>query len=75
MKAREYGKISSYNGVFGFITPERDDARDVFTHESELTYSPVHRGDRVSYDLAPDKFKPGKMCATQVRLVDGEQHD
>jgi cold shock CspA family protein len=69
MKSREYGTIATYSGVFGFIKPDDDaQTRDVFVHESELAYSPVHRGDRVSYDLAPDPFKSGKMLARGVTL-------
>ena len=29
-----------------------------------------HRGDRVSYDVAPDIYKPGKMRAVGVQFVD-----
>jgi cold shock CspA family protein len=74
LKSKEYGTVATYNGAFCFIRPETGD-RDVFAHESELPDG-IRRGDRVSFDLAPDTFKPGKMCATSVRFCDdGEQHD
>jgi cold shock CspA family protein len=66
MKSREYGTVATYNGAFCFIRPETGE-RDVFAHESELP-NDIRRGDRVSFDLAPDAYKPGKMCAKQVRL-------
>jgi|SoiMetStandDraft_2_1073263.scaffolds.fasta_scaffold30569_2 cold shock CspA family protein len=68
MKSREYGVIQTYNGAFCFIRPETGE-RDVFAHESELPDG-IRRGDRVSFDLAPDTYKPGKMCAKTVRLED-----
>jgi cold shock CspA family protein len=67
MKSRECGVITSYNGAFAFLRPDGA-FRDVFAHESELPPEGVSRGDRVSFDLAPDAYKPGKMCAKQVRL-------
>jgi cold shock CspA family protein len=70
MKAREHGSISTYNGSFAFLTPDSGE-RDVFAHVTELPET-IQRGDRVSYNLAPDNFKPGKMCAKQVRLLDGD---
>jgi cold shock CspA family protein len=69
MKSREFGEIATFNGTYAFIRPDAAD-RDVFAHESELTYAPVHRGDRVSFGLAPDPYKPGKMLARDVRLED-----
>jgi cold shock CspA family protein len=70
MKERELGTVASYNGVFAFI--RRDDVeRDIFAHESELPDGIV-RGDRVSFQVAQDPYKPGKMLARGVRLEDTE---
>jgi cold shock CspA family protein len=70
MKSREFGTIATYNGSYCFIKPDAADSRDVFAHSSDLPGGPIHRGDRVSYDLAPDTFKPGRMRAKAVRFVD-----
>jgi cold shock CspA family protein len=68
MKERETGTVASYNGTFAFIS--RDDVeRDIFAHESELPDG-IQSGDRVSFDVAPDPYKPGKMLARDVRLED-----
>jgi cold shock CspA family protein len=67
MKSREHGAISTFNGSYAFITPDSGE-KDIFAHSSQLPDNPIHRGDRVSFDLAPDKFKPGKMCANNVRM-------
>jgi cold shock CspA family protein len=68
MKERETGTVASYNAVFAFIA--RDDVeRDIFAHESELPDG-ISRGDRVSFVVAPDPYKPGKMLARDVRLED-----
>ena len=47
---------------------------DIFFHVSEWQGDPaeIHQGRRVTFDISVDKFKPGKECAKQVRLVDGE---
>jgi cold shock CspA family protein len=71
MKAREFGTVATYNGSYCFIKPDAD-SKDVFARSSELPSDPIHRGDRVSYDLTPDIYKPGRMCAKSVRLIDGE---
>jgi cold shock CspA family protein len=72
MKSREFGTIATYNGSYAFTRSDAADSKDVFAHSSELPSDPIHRGDRVSYDLAPDLFKPGRMCAKSVRFIDGE---
>jgi cold shock protein len=70
MKAREHGTVATFNGSFCFITPDNGQ-RDVFAHVSQLPQGQtMHRGDRVSFDLAPDPFKNGKMCAKAVRFLD-----
>jgi cold shock CspA family protein len=68
MKSREYGEIASYNGSYAFIKPDSGD-RDIFAHESQLPNGRIHRGDRVSFDVVPDKYKPGKLVAVRVRFA------
>jgi cold shock CspA family protein len=68
MRGRELGKISTYNGTYAFIQPDTGD-KDVFAHEGELP-NDIRRGDRVSFVVAPDPYKPGKMLARDVRLED-----
>jgi cold shock CspA family protein len=72
MKPREFGTIATYNCSYVFIKPDAADTKDVFAHASELP-GPVHRGDRVSYDVAPDIYKPGKMRAVGAQFVDLER--
>jgi cold shock CspA family protein len=62
MKAREYGVINTHNGSYAFITPDGAD-RAVFAHSSELPKDRIYPGDRVSFDVAPDPFKPGKISS------------
>jgi cold shock CspA family protein len=72
MRERETGTVASYNGVFAFI--RRDDVeRDIFAHESELPMIGVRCGDKVSFEVAPDPYKPGKMLARDVRLLEEEK--
>ena len=59
----------SFNGSYSFIKPDSGDS-DIFAHVSELQDGNIYPGDRVSFDIAPDTFKPGKMCARQVRRVE-----
>jgi cold shock CspA family protein len=74
MKSREYGTIATYNGTYAFIKPDAAE-KDVFAHESELPSDSIHRGDRVSYDLVPDTYRPGRMKAARVRFVDESKPD
>ena len=71
MKSREHGAIATFNGSYAFIKPDGADG-DVFAHRSELPSDQIHRGDRVSFDVAPDPYKPGRMRAVQVRFVNGD---
>jgi cold shock CspA family protein len=66
MKDREQGRVATYNGSYAFLTPDTG-GRDVFAYEDQLPMD-VRRGDRVSFTVAPDPFKPGKMLARDVRL-------
>jgi cold shock CspA family protein len=68
VKSREFGTVATYNGSYAFIKPDTAD-KDVFAQASELPGS-VSRGDRVSYDLLPDTYKPGRLCAKSVRFVE-----
>lgn len=56
---------------FGFIVPEIQGS-DVFVHISSLERStpPINSlkdGQRVSFDLAPDR--EGRLCADQLRVI------
>jgi cold shock CspA family protein len=68
MRDRELNKISTYNGTYAFIQPDTGE-RDVFAHEGELP-NDIRRGDGVSFVVAPDPYKPGKVLARGVRLED-----
>jgi cold shock CspA family protein len=59
VKNRELGTIATYNGTYCFIRRDDGDSKDIFAHESELPKD-IHRGDRVSFDVAPDPFKSEK---------------
>jgi cold shock CspA family protein len=72
MKSREHGEIATYNGSYAFIRPDNC-GRDVFAHESALPDGRIHCGDRVSFDVAPDPYKPGRMLARNVRFEDEEK--
>jgi cold shock CspA family protein len=69
MRERETGTIVTHNATYAFISRDDDDSKQVFAHESELPDA-IHRGDRVSFVVAPDPYKPGKMLARDVRLED-----
>jgi cold shock CspA family protein len=71
MKSREHGEIAYFNGSFAFIKPDVE-GKDVFAHVSELPTDRIHSGDRVTFDLAPDPYKPGRMRAVQVRFINGD---
>jgi cold shock CspA family protein len=71
MQDREYGEISTYNGSYAFIRRDADE-KDLFAHMSQLKYDPVYRGDKVSFEVAPDMTKPGKFMAQDVRF-EGEE--
>jgi cold shock CspA family protein len=69
MKSREFGKVVTYNGTYAFLRPHGAD-RDVFAHSSQLPDGGVHTGDKDSFDVAPDPFKPGRMMAMNVTFAD-----
>jgi cold shock CspA family protein len=75
MKSRILGRCVSFNGSYAFLRPIGGDgkAKDVFAHESELPDGTISVGDKVTFDVAPDTYKPGRMRATNVRLVDGDR--
>ena len=70
---RAYGKVSTYNGTYCFITPDVG-YKDVFAPGHELPRdTDVCRGDRVSFVMIPDPRKEGRKMASDVRLVfDGQ---
>jgi cold shock CspA family protein len=72
MKARVLARCVSFNGSYAFLRPIGD-GKDVFAHESELPDGTISVGDKVTFDVAPDTYKPGRMRATNVRLVDGDR--
>jgi cold shock CspA family protein len=69
MKSREFGTIATFNGTYAFIRPDSGE-RDIFAHETELPGGHVHRGDRVSYDVTVDPYKPGRILARRVRFIE-----
>lgn len=72
-KDRDYGKIATYNGSYAFIRPDTGE-RDIFAHVSELPrHGYISPGDRVSYILAKDTHKPGRLLAKHVHLIDSER--
>ena len=73
MKSREYGTVDHWNGnSFGFIKPDAGGG-DLFFHVSELPEGQhdVHPGDRVEYDIDRNIYKPDKMRAVRITLVNG----
>jgi cold shock CspA family protein len=56
MQEREYGTVSTFSGSYALLT--RDAEKDIFAHVSELKYSPIYRGDKVSYVVAADMTNP-----------------
>jgi cold shock CspA family protein len=77
MTNRDQGQIICWTDKnYGFIRPDAAE-RDVFVHGHEFD-TPVGEeiriGDRVSYVVGTDvrNGKPPRVCAKQVRLVDGD---
>jgi cold shock CspA family protein len=75
MKSRVLGRCVTFNGSYAFLRPIGGDGKvkDVFAHESSLPNGTISVGDKVTFDLAPDTYKPGRMRATNVTLVDGDR--
>ncbi|MGC2825490.1 MAG: cold shock domain-containing protein [Pseudolabrys sp.] len=64
----EQGAVGFWNGnSFGFIRADRGGS-DVFFHVTELNGQHVKRGDRVTYNIAPDQRNPTKFRAVQVQV-------
>jgi cold shock CspA family protein len=72
MKSREFGKVVTYNGAFAFLRPHGAD-KDIFAHASQLPDGTIHPGDKVSFDVSPDPYKPGRMMAINVTFADGDE--
>jgi cold shock CspA family protein len=70
MKARMLGTCVSYNGSYAWLRPA--EGKDVFVHESEWPDGTIQVGDKCTFDVAPDHYKPGRFRAMNVRLVDGD---
>lgn len=69
----ERGRILFFDDVkqYGFI--RKDIGETIFVHESDITAIPYHlrvRDMAVQYTVAEDIRHPGRLKATQVRLVD-----
>jgi CspA family cold shock protein len=57
--------------AFGFIRPD-DGGRDVYCHISEVKKAGANNlyiGQRVSFDIVPDRFDPGKTRAVNLNLA------
>jgi cold shock protein len=66
------GTVKFYNATkgFGFIEPD-EGGKDVFVHATALEASGIralNEGDRVSFELVPDRKGRGQQAA-QVKLV------
>jgi cold shock CspA family protein len=73
MKARVLGRCVTFNGSFAFLRPIYGDGKDVFAHESELPDGTISVGDKCTFDVSPDRFKPKRLRATNVRLVEDKK--
>jgi hypothetical protein len=65
----------TFNGSDAFLRPVgggRQD-KDVFAYVDELPNGTISVGDKATFDLMPDPYKPVRMRAANVRLVDGEK--
>jgi cold shock CspA family protein len=67
------GTCVTFNGSHAFLRPALGDGKDVFVHESELPNGTIQVGDKCTFDVAPDHYKPGRLRALNVRLVDGDK--
>jgi len=69
------GMIASWSPKFGFIRPDEDCPQVFFCGAScdsaRQLYSLLRRGDRVSYDVAPDRVKLGRLMAVNVMWLAG----
>ena len=67
---REAGRIVFWNAdrTYGFIKPDLG-GDDVFFYYEEAEDIP--HGARVTFSTGPDKFKPGRLRALQVRFENG----
>jgi cold shock CspA family protein len=70
MKARVLGRCVTFNGSYAFLRPIGDYSKDIFAHESELPGGMIHVGDKCTFDVSPDPYKPNRTRATNVRLID-----
>lgn len=54
---------------YGFITVDDDPGSKIFFHGKDVKNGPVYQGDRVVFDLIPDKTKEGKAKAISIMKV------
>jgi cold shock CspA family protein len=68
----ESGKITfySYEKKFGFIKDENNTHEDFFFHYTDTRYIDIVIGDHVSFDIVKSTIKPGKLCATNVNIIE-----
>lgn|GEM_PF-1634214 len=75
MKARVLGRCVTFNGSYAFLRPigggKQD--RDVFAYVDELPNGTINVGDKCTFDVMPDPYKPKRMRATNVVLVDDDK--
>jgi cold shock CspA family protein len=66
------GKVAFWNGnSYGFVRPAIG-GEDLFFHINEVELPDgweIRKGDRVTFSVANDRYKNGKMLATNVRFV------
>lgn len=65
------GIVKWYNATkgFGFIQPDAG-GDDIFVHRSSIAPGEMlEDGQRVLYDVEPDRKDPSKFCAVNVRIA------
>jgi cold shock CspA family protein len=67
MKARMLGRCVTFNSSYAFLRPLGGEGKDVFAHVSELPDGTISVGDKVTFDVRPDNYKPSRMIATNIR--------
>jgi cold shock CspA family protein len=62
----------TFNGAYAFLGPIGH-GKDFFAHVSQLPGGTISVGDQATFDVMPDPYKPGRMMATNIRLIDGDE--
>ena len=73
MKARVLGRCVTFNGSYAFLRPLGGEGKDVFAHVSELPDGTLSVGDKVTFDVTADPFKPRRLRATNITLVEDKK--